>query len=202
MPIFLICIIVFVIWFRVKMKKASKETNVKNTQFWEREEQANFARKKDISNLEYLTIDDSELMLKTAANDEEADLMQQLTDCAHRKMLNLSAYSNTDLKEQYGVVNLEELSNCDQNYLYFIRALSNWGCYLYEQDDYDRAQKVMELSLRIGSDISHVYTVLAQIYLKQGNEEKVDELIQKAELSDMPLKDSLIRKLKLLKLES
>lgn len=202
MPIFLICIIVFVIWFRVKMKKAGKEANIQNTQYWEREEQANFARKKDISNLEYLTVDDSELMLKTPENDEEANLMQQLTDCAHRRMLNLSAYSNTDLKEQYGVVNLEELSNCDQNYLYFIRALSNWGRYLYDHDDYERAQSVMELSLRIGSDISHVYTVLAQIYLKQGNEEKVDELIRQAASSDMALKDSLIRKLKLLKLES
>ena len=117
-------------------------------------------------------------------------------------MLNLSAYSNTDLKEKYCVVNLEELSNCDQNYLYFIRALSNWGRYLYEHDDPDRAQKVMELSLRIGSDISHVYTILAQIYLQQGKEEKVDELIAKAASSDMALKDSLIRKLKLLKLES
>ena len=202
MPIFLICIIVFVIWFRVKIKKANKETNIQNAQYWEREEQANFARKKDITNLEYLTVDDNELMLKTPANDEEADLIQQLKDCSHRKMLNLSAYSNTDLKEKYGVVNLEELSNCDQNYLYFIRALSNWGRYLYEHDDPDRAQKVMELSLRIGSDISHVYTILAQIYLQQGKEEKVDELIAKAASSDMALKDSLIRKLKLLKLES
>ena len=191
MPIFLICIIVFVIWFRVKIKKANKETNIQNAQYWEREEQANFARKKDITNLEYLTVDDNELMLKTPANDEEADLIQQLKD-----------YSNTDLKEKYGVVNLEELSNCDQNYLYFIRALSNWGRYLYEHDDPDRAQKVMELSLRIGSDISHVYTILAQIYLQQGKEEKVDELIAKAASSDMALKDSLIRKLKLLKLES
>ena len=72
------------------------------------------------------------------------------------------------------------MSNCDQNYLYFIRALSNWGRYLYEHDDPDRAQKVMELSLRIGSDISHVYTILAQIYLQQGKEEKVDELIAKS----------------------
>ena len=94
------------------------------------------------------------------------------------------------------------MSNCDQNYLYFIRALSNWGRYLYEHDDPDRAPKVMELSLRIGSDISHVYTILAQIYLQQGKEEKVDELIAKAASSDMALKDSLIRKLKLLKLES
>ena len=51
MPIFLICIIVFVIWFRVKIKKANKETNIQNAQYWEREEQANFARKKDITNL-------------------------------------------------------------------------------------------------------------------------------------------------------
>ena len=187
MPIFLICIIVFVIWFRVKIKKANKETNIQNAQYWEREEQANFARKKDITNLKYLTVDDNELMLKTPANDEEADLIQQLKDCSHRKMLNLSAYSNTDLKEKYGVVNLEELSNCDQNYLYFIRALSNWGRYLYEHDDPDRAQKVMELSLRIGSDISHVYTILAQIYLQQGKEEKVDELIAKVASSDMAL---------------
>ena len=41
MPIFLICIIVFVIWFRVKIKKANKETNIQNAQYWEREEQAN-----------------------------------------------------------------------------------------------------------------------------------------------------------------
>ena len=44
--------------------------------------------------------------------------------------------------------------------------------------------------------------ILAQIYLQQGKEEKVDELIAKAASSDMALKDSLIRKLKLLKLES
>ena len=86
MPIFLICIIVFVIWFRVKIKKANKETNIQNAQYWEREEQANFARKKDITNLEYLTVDDNELMLKTPANDEEADLIQQLKDCSHRKI--------------------------------------------------------------------------------------------------------------------
>lgn len=107
-------------------------------------------------------------------------------------MINLAAYSNTDLKEQYGVANLEELSNCDQNFLFFIRALANWGTYLYEKE-YARSRQIMEYSHTIGSDISSVYTVLGNIYAMEGDIAKVDELIAEVEQSDFSLKASIIK---------
>lgn len=201
MPIFLICIIVFVIWFRVKMKKNDKKNESQNELFWQREEQANFARKRDISTLTYLSIPDDTFPLNSSANEEEKYLQEQVLECAHRKMINLSGYTNTDLKEKYGVVNLEELSNCDQNFTYFIRALSKWGDYLYQHEDINRARQVMEISLSVGSDISTVFTTLGNIYAKEGNVAKIDELIMQVENSNAALKESTIKKLKLCKLE-
>lgn len=204
MPIFFICFIVFIIWFRVKMRKSNSSVSEENEAFWEREKQANFARTRDISTLNYLTVAENELPFSThtASPDErEADLEQQVRETSQRKMLNLSAYSNTDLKEQYGIANLEELSNCDQNFLLFIRALANWGSYLYEKEEYSRARQIMEYSRSIGSDISSVYITLGNIYARDGDMTKIDKLIAEVEQSDFSLKNSIVKQLKLCKLE-
>lgn len=202
MPLFFICFILFVIWFRVKMKQNNSATSAENDAFWEREKNANFARSKDISTLSYLTVPNDALPFSAHTDDEqEAFLEKEVKECSERKLLNLSAYSNTDLKEQYGIANLEELSNCDQNFLLFIRALSNWGSYLYEKKDFSRAKQVMEYSLSIGSDISSVYTTLGHIYASEGNIQKINELITEVTDSEIPLKDSIIKQLQLCKLE-
>ncbi len=204
MPVFFICFIVFIIWFRVKMRKSNSTISEENKSFWERENQANFARTRDISTLDYLSVADGELPFSTSAtslDEREAELEQRVRETSQRKMINLAAYSNTDLKEQYGVANLEELSNCDQNFLFFIRALANWGTYLYEKKEYARSRQIMEYSHTIGSDISSVYTVLGNIYAMEGDIAKVDELIAEVEQSDFSLKASIIKKLKICKLE-
>lgn len=201
MPVFLICIIVFVIWFRVKLKQSNSTKSIENDAYWEREEKANFSRAKDINSLSYLIVPEETLPFASFPDEIELDLEREVSECSKRKMLNLSAYSNTDLKEQYGIANLEELSNCDQNFLLFIRALSKWGKYLYEKEDYSRAKQIMEYSLSIGSDISNVFVILGNIYAREGNLTKVDELITIAENSDFALKASIIKQLKLCKIE-
>lgn len=204
MPIFFICFIVFAIWLRVKLRNTNSSKDSESNAFWEREQRANFARTKDISHLDYLTVPNDVLPFsKNIISDErELDLEEQVKDAAGRKMLNLSAYSNTDLKEQYGIANLEELSNCDQNYLIFIRRLANWGTYLYETGDFTRARQIMEYSLSIKSDISSVYITLGHIYAKNDETAKIDELIAAVENSDFALKMSILKQLSLCKLES
>lgn len=204
MPIFFICFIVFAIWLRVKLRNTDSSKDSESREFWEREQRANFARTKDISHLDYLIVPDDALPFsKNNISDErELDLEEQVKDAAGRKMLNLSAYSNTDLKEQYGISNLEELSNCDQNYLIFIRRLANWGTYLYENRDFIRARQIMEYSLSINSDISSVYITLGHIYAKNDETSKIDELITTVENSDFALKASIIKQLTLCKLEA
>lgn len=204
MPLFFICFIVFVFIFRVKIRKNDSTQTAENEAFWERENRANFSRTRDISQLDYITVPEGALpysITQPITDEREEDLEQQVKDTSKRKMLNLSAYTNTDLKEQYGVANLEELSNCDQNFLLFIRSLANWGVYLYEKNDIPRAKQIMEYSLSIGSDISSVYITLGHIYAKEDNIHKIDELIATVEQSDFALKATMLKQLTLCKLE-
>lgn len=202
MPVCLIFIIVFAIWFRVKMKQSKSDISAKNEAFWKREQEANFTRKQDISSLPYLKFSKESLPFTDTPDETEDTLQKEVIECGQRKMLNLSSYTNTDIKEKYGFANLEELSNCDQNFLLFIRALSKWGKYLYEQEDFSRAKKVMEYSISIGSDISVVFVTLGHIYAKENCPAKVDELIHLVEQSDFNLKNAILKQLKLCKLES
>jgi len=184
------------------MKQTDSATKKENEIFWERERNANFARSRDISTLPYLTVPESALPFFDAGEDErEADLQKEVQKYRAKKMINLSGYSNTDLKEQYGAANLEELSGFDQNFMLFTRSLSNWGRYRYEQNDFARAKQVMEYALSIGSDISSVYTTLGHIYASEGNLSKIDGLIAEVDASDNSLKNSIIRQLQICKLE-
>lgn len=200
LPIFLICFIVFAIWLRVKMKRGNSGKEELDA-FLERENQANFARKQDISNLDYLSVNLDDLPFVESSDAKEISLQNEVRKNGQRKMIDLSAYTNTDLKEKYGPANLEELSDCDQSYLLFTRNLSLWGTYVYEKKDYIRAKVIMEYAKNIGSDISSVYTTLGNIYAREGDFKKVDALIEEVEASDFALKASILKTLKLLKLE-
>lgn len=200
MPIFLIFFIVFLIWVRVKLKRNNPTAPQDDKAFWEREAKANFARAKDVSNLDYLTVDLTLLPFSTSSTQEETYLMKQVQDCASRKILNLSGLTNTDLKEQYGVANLEYLSNCDQNYTLLLRTLNNWSRYLYENQEFSKAKTVLEYELSIGSDISTVFTTLGEIYGLEGDLAKLEQLIKQVESSSLPLKDSVLKSLKRTKL--
>ena len=201
MPIFFICFIVFLIWFRVKMKQSDSISTEASESFWEREEKANYARRQDISNLDYITVAKSDLPFVSDMDERETELVKEIRDRMQRKMLNLSGLTNTDLKERYGFANLETLSGCDQNFMYFIRSLSRWGEYLFTQGDLTRSKQVMEYSRQLGSDISTVYVTLGKIYASEGNISGLEELISFVENSDFALKDSIAKKLKLCRLE-
>lgn len=200
-PLFLVTFIVFIIWFRVKMKRNNSTISEENVTFWERERQSNFVRKKDISHLELLTVDLSQLPFIDNPDEREEELTATVRKYADTRMMNLSGFSNTDLKEQYGTGNLEELTQWDQNFMYFIRSLNQWGVYLCKIKDYARSKVVMEYSVSIGSDISTVYTTLGEIYAREDNLAGIDGLIEQVAASDFLLKDAIIKKLKLSKLE-
>lgn len=200
-PLFLVTFIVFIIWFRVKMKRNNSTISEENVTFWERERQSNFVRKKDISHLELLTVDLSQLPFIDNPDEREEELTATVRKYADTRMMNLSGFSNTDLKEQYGTGNLDELTQWDQNFMYFIRSLNQWGVYLCKIKDYARSKVVMEYSVSIGSDISTVYTTLGEIYAREDNLAGIDGLIEQVAASDFLLKDAIIKKLKLSKLE-
>ena len=61
MPIFLLFVILFTLWVRYEAKKNSQIESDSKTTFIEMEQKANFSRKADITNLNYISIPVNEL---------------------------------------------------------------------------------------------------------------------------------------------
>lgn len=194
MPIFFICFIVFIFWFRVKSKQSAK-ISTWDEEYWQKEHDANFARKKDISNLDYLEIDDSRLPFQDDASGEEMDIQTELRDILLHQTINLGNMSNADIKLSYGAANFEKLSACDQNFTRLVRVLNKWGVYCFENEDYTKAKQILEYAIELGSDVSATYLTLARIYLHEDSIEKIQSLISKIEATDSFMKDSIQTKL-------
>ena len=198
MPTFFICFILFILWFRVKTKQSSKEENKSIEEFLTREQEAKFTRKKDISNLEYISVNMEILPFSDTTDEYEIQLENNVKKFADKKLLNLSGLTNTDIKLLYGSANLDILSSYDQNYTLLLRDLNKWGAYLFQKERYSDSKTVLEYALSLGSDITETYTTLAKIYLSEDSPEKVQKLIEQISESDAYLKDSI--KLSLIKL--
>lgn len=197
MPVLFICFIVFIFWFRVKSKQADNKTNNPKNEFIRKEHEANLTRKKDISGLNYIVVPDTALPFTETSNEEENRLQNEIKDILSRKILDLSGITNTELKLEYGVANLDILSEYDQNFSQLLRCLDKWGNFLYTQKhNLNCAKQVLEYSISIGSDITRTYTMLAGIYLEENEPGKVQSLIDKAENSNFFMKDSIVLKLK------
>ncbi len=197
MPVFLICFIVFIIWIRVKTKQEDKRSSTWDENFWKRESEANFVRKKDISQLDYLTVPEGALPFSPTAEGREQKLQETVRELSGRKMIDLSGLSNTDIKMTYGTANFETLSAYDQNYTLFLRSLNQWGCYLAReaQGQQERARKILEYGILLGSDIRDTYQCLAEIYRDNDEIEKIQQLIDHVQDSDFFLKDAILRQL-------
>ncbi len=191
-------LIVFLFWgvFAVARGIArSKRISEKNTRdFWDAEAKANAVRKADISNLAYLALDLS-LLPMDALIPSLSHRAKELQKLATEKIINLSMYTNTELKLMYGPANLEALSYYDGNYLHLIRLLNSIGKELIELGNASAATEFLSYSLSIGSDISETFTLLAGIYKSKGRDNDIDLLIQVAERLETINKPAIINKL-------
>ena len=161
-PIFFVLFIVFIIYVQVKMKQGAKKPQW-NQSFWSKEKASNFARKKDISELDYLEVDQNLLPWDDQADGAIQDAQDDVREILKRPILNLQGMSNADIKLNYGIANFEILSACDQNYARLIRALNQWGEALYQSEKLADAESIFSYALDIGSDISSTYITLGKI---------------------------------------
>lgn len=174
--LFAVCLIIA---YAVSRGKHTVSEN--REEFLERESRANAVRRADISTLHYLQIPLTSLPLDAARQAGYSELCDQLTQLSDRKILNLSQYTNTDLKLMYGPANLDELTQYDDNFTELIRLLNKLGECMLEANAPENAQKFLEYAVSIGSDISKTYVHLGTLYANNGNLLLLEDLIRKAE---------------------
>lgn len=124
-PVFLICFVIFVLWMFYEQRKSQNKDKEASDAFWERERMANQTRKKDISHLPILHVEESELPVFTTENESVLYYIDHIRKIIKSPMLDLSEYSNTDLKLAYGVGNFKVLCEYDENFNHFLLALTN-----------------------------------------------------------------------------
>lgn len=168
----------------------NREDAAKN--FWTKERDANFVRRKDISHLPYIIIPIESLPFKDADNSSIKRYQDTVKALADRKLLNLTNQSNTDLKLNYGAANFPFLMDCDTGYTELIKTLQLWGKALYDSNNLLDARTVLEFAITCKTDISASYTLLGDIYASSNDTEQIKLLLESAKDMNSPHKNAVI----------
>lgn len=194
-PVLTALILIFILWLRYEIKKSNKHTQKDNEDFWQNEKNANLARRKDISQLNYMTVDLTVLPMKDTTDatiNSYRDTIRKLSD---KKILNLTGFTNTDLKYQYGAANVNLLASYDSNYTTLVSILQKWADRLYSFGYHSDAKAVLEYAVSCFTDVSKSYKLLADIYKEQNTPDKINHLIDVIGQTKMLAKEKLIEEL-------
>lgn len=168
----------------------------KEQEFWDREKRANSVRKKSLDGLDYVKIPLDKLPMDALPEDEKVqEYKELLTYLSTQPIVNLTGFTNTDLKLEYGTANITPLSQYDQNYTALVRTLQQWAELLLKADLREEAETVLSYAVSIGTDVSHTYYALAEIYASRTEYDKIAALIRQAETLRSALSKSIVRTL-------
>ena len=111
---FLGAFITFSILVYYNVKKQTRKRRKDDKNFWVRENQANSVRRKSLDGLPYITIPLKRFPTRLMNdNDVVMECIQTLETLSSQKIVNLTGYTNTDLKLEYGTANITALSEYD-----------------------------------------------------------------------------------------
>lgn len=194
-----IMVLIWVLHHNIKKNHCSDKEALSS--FLEKEDKANASRKKDISNLDYIQVPLDSFPFDITLNDEKKQIKileykKQIYKLSESKMLNLIGISNTELKEKYGVANLELLTTYDMNYANYLRNLQLFAECIYEEYP-EKAVSILEYCISIGTDISGTYDLLGHYYVEHNAKEKLENLYNL-----IPVKDSISGKVIINKLDA
>lgn len=177
---------------RQKIQKKQQENN-----FWERERRANSIRKKPLDNLDYIRIPVEHFPTHLLQDNEVVmECIEILETLSVNKIVNLTGFSNTDLKLEYGAANLTVLSEYDQNYTLLVRTLQKWADSLMDAGYMEEATVLMEFAVSTNTDVSRTYYCLADYWVSQGETVQIERLINTAENLRSSNKDVIVRNLR------
>lgn len=194
-PVFFIITILLVLWIHYQKARTDRSAARTSEAFWERERLANTTRKKDISNLNYITVPLNTLPFPETDQEEISDIQKHILNLASGKIVNFTGISNTDLKLQYGAPNINILMEYDKNYLELVRSLYRYGKLLYDRGLKDEAASILEYALSIKTDVSANYTLLATIYKEKNEIDRINYVISCAEELTSMTKKALLANL-------
>lgn len=192
--------IVFAIVISYNIKKQARRRDSGEKDFWKRESLSNSVRRKSLDGLNYVRIPLESFPTHLLNEDPEViDCINIVESLTARKIVNLTGWSNTDLKLEYGTANITALSEYDQNYTLLVRTLQKWADALQQAGYNDEAVLLMQFAVDTRTDISRTYYQLAEFWAARGEGSRIEELIRTAEGLRSSNRETILRHLKQLK---
>lgn len=192
-------VIILTILLNLRNRKTTSLFKRERESFWEKESLANSTRKKDLSNLHYITIPEKSLPFIETNDEIINSCHNNIRKLMSEQIVNLTGYTNTELKLEYGAANLNTLSKYDSNFTELCRVLNKWGSRLSELGYTFEACTVLEFAVSVLSDVSSTYKTLGRIYVQNGDSQKIDNLLNQAEKLNSLSKPVIIKALSELK---
>ncbi len=160
-------------------KKQRKKQAADDRAFWERERLSNEVRRKPLDNLPFIKIPLENLPTNLmTSNVAVSECLTTLKALSAQPIVNLTGYSNTDLKLEYGTANLTLLSEYDQNYTLLVRTLQAWAELLYQNQYINETKQILEFAVSISTDVSRTYYLLAEIYASDLEYSKIEQMFE------------------------
>ncbi len=168
---------IFCAWVWYESHRTVNIAKKREEEFWEREREANSTRRKPIDHLDYIKLPKDLPYELHTDNDDISACIRTIKELEGENILNLTGYSNTDLKLEYGAPNITELSRCDQNYTTLVTTFQKWADELLNLGEEAEAVKLMEFCVRTKCDVGKTYRLLAKYYLNNGEIDKYNALL-------------------------
>lgn len=188
--------IVFIVWLTYELQKHRRIDDNTENAFWEKEALANSTRKKSLEKLSYITIPIDLLPMEVMTADEAIlNIHKTILELTKKTIVNLTGFTNTELKLEYGAANIASLTEYDQNYTLLARTLQKWADVLYQAQYLKETKLILEFAVSTKTDVSACYKLLAEIYFTEGEFEKIKELLTTASELNSAMKNSIVRTL-------
>lgn len=190
-------LIIFCMVINHNVRKSRRIQADEEKRFWDRERLANQTRRKPLDGLDYIKIPLERLPMQLLEENERiAECLRMIQELSLRPIVNLTGYSNTDLKLEYGTANITALTEYDQNYTLLVSTLQQWADLLYQADQTEPTREILEFAVKIRTDVSRTYDLLSDIYIKNGQRDKIPELINTAESLNSLNREVILRHLR------
>lgn len=204
---FLASVVIFLLVLHHNLRKGKKIEKKQENSFWKREYEANTTRKQSLEDLIYISFSADEFFPLSLLPSKEVgkffsaypqvkEILPRLLELSESKIVNLSSYTNTDLKFKYGVANFNLLSAYDENYLSLVSLLNQYGIYYYEAGYKESALKIFTYAISIGSDISETFITAAKLCKEMEDPALFHHLLEQASCLSERRKNIIFRKLK------
>ena len=198
--------VIFCLILHYNMNRGKKRSEQQEAEYWKHEFDANHIRKQSLEDLNFITFQAEPFYPLTllgadtcsdflSSTPEAKEILARFLYLENQKIVNLSCFTNTDLKYKYGVANLTLLTEYDSNFTELITLLQSYAELYLQAGFQDQALTILEYAISIGSDISKTYTLCGETYLGNNQTEKFDWLKKEAEKISTSRKDSIVRKL-------